>query len=317
MRALTEHFDLIVPTCEEVFWLAAAAARDGWSDRLFAPPPEALARLHSKAFFPELARAAEIAAPITTPLSSITDVARLAESGKTLVLKPEYSRFGSRTLIAPSPKQLGRLAPSPERRWVAQERIEGEELCVWSAMRRGRLVAYVAYRPLLRHGRSASYAFEVVDRPELRDMAASIAEAVGTDGQLSYDIIVTEGGRVAPLECNPRAVSGVHLFDASPELALAILQGRDVSSPPIGSIRYLSPAMAVLGLPAALGSGSFKSWRRVARRGSDAVGRPGDRGPVAGVLLDAARFALLGLARLHSPTGETTDDIEWNGEPIG
>jgi hypothetical protein len=147
-------------------------------------------------------------------------------------------------------------------------------------------------------------------------MAARIAQAIGTDGHLSYDVIVTQEGRVAPLECNPRAVSGVHLFDASPELALAILQGSDVLPPAVGSIRYLSPAMAVMGLPAAVASGSLTRWRHVARCGTDVIGRPGDRGPVAGVLLDAARFALLGLARLRSPTGETTDDIEWNGEPI-
>src|SRR5688572_17054720 len=34
--------DLLVPTCEEVFWLAEAARRDGYADRLFAPPPDLL-----------------------------------------------------------------------------------------------------------------------------------------------------------------------------------------------------------------------------------------------------------------------------------
>lgn len=317
MCELAGQFDVIVPTCEEVFWLAAAAARDGWSDRLFAPEPGILARLHSKVLFPELARAAGVAAPDTTTLATAADLARLPGLADALVLKPEYSRFGTRTLIGPSSRRLSQLVPDPMRRWVAQERIHGQELCVWSAVRDGKLVAYTAYRPLLRHGRSAAYAFEAVDRPELRDMASRIAHAVGSDGQLSYDVIVTNEGRVAPLECNPRAVSGVHLFDAAPELALAILEGRELPSPRAGTVRYLSPAMAVMGLPSALSGGSLRHWREVVRTGADAVGRPGDRGPVAGVLLDAARFALVGLTRLRSPTGETTDDIEWNGDPIG
>jgi hypothetical protein len=317
MRILAERFELIVPTCEEVFWLAAAAARDGWSERLFAPAPEWLARLHSKALFPDLARSVGIPAPETTPLASPADLRRLPCLSESLVLKPEYSRFGARTLVAPSPRQRARLSPGPGRRWVAQERIEGDELCVWSAVRGGELVGYVAYRPLLRHGRAASYAFEAVDRPDLRDMAARIGRAVGGDGQLCYDVIVTAAGRAIPIECNPRSVSGIHLFDSSPELALAMLKGSPLEPPKAGTIRYLSPAMAVMGLPAALAGGSLRRWRQVARRGEDCVGRRGDRRPVAGVVLDAARFALVGLARMRSPTGQTTDDIEWNGEPIG
>jgi len=50
--------------------------------------------------------------------------------------------------------------------------------------------------------------------------------------------------------------------------------------------------------------------------GHDVLGRDGIA-PVAGALLDAAAFAVTGLTRLRSPTGQTTDDIERNGEPIG
>src|SRR5690606_64311 len=128
------RFDWIVPTCEEVFWLAAAAERDGWGRKLFAPAPDSLRRLHSKALFPALARSAGIAAPETIVLESRAAVAALAGHGRALVLKPEYSRFGRRALVGPSAESLERLAPEPEKRWVAQERIEGEELCVWSAM---------------------------------------------------------------------------------------------------------------------------------------------------------------------------------------
>jgi hypothetical protein len=197
---------------------------------------------------------------------------------------------------------------------VAQERLEGEELCVWSAMRRGRLAACIVYRPLLRHGRSAAYAFEAVYAPPVVEMARRIAAAVGGDGQLSYDVIVQADGGVAPIECNPRTVSGVHLLDGSPALARALLGQGELEPPPAGTVRYLAPAMALMGVPSALTGGTFGQLRTVWRKGRDSVGKPGDRLPVAGVLLDAARFALMGVSRLRSPTGETTDDIEWNGE---
>jgi hypothetical protein len=146
------------------------------------------------------------------------------------------------------------------------------------------------------------------------EMARRIAAAVGGDGQLSYDVFVQADGTVAPIECNPRTVSGIHLLDGSPALARAILGQSELVPPPAGTVRYLSPAMALMGLPSALAGGKLGPLRSAWRRGRDSVGRPGDRLPVAGVLLDAARFALLGASRLRSPAGETTDDIEWNGE---
>jgi hypothetical protein len=316
MKALAELHDLIVPTCEEVFWLAEAAERDGWAERLFAPGPAMLRRLHSKVDFPGFARAAGVDAPSTRSIASRAELEALGSAGLDLVLKPEFSRFGTRTLIAPRLSALSRIEADAARRWVAQERIAGEEYCVWSAARKGRLVASVVYRPLLRQGPSACYAFEAVDRPAIVEMAERIAASVGEDGQFSFDVIVTPEGRVAPLECNPRAVSGVHLFDASAALARALMGEGAMASPASGSIRFLSPALALMGVPRALATGSFRELRRAWSGGSDAVGRPGDRLPVAGVLLDAARFAMLSLLRRRSPTGETTDDIEWNGEAM-
>ena len=50
IRSLIDRLEpvRIIPTCEEVFHLAALAEIDGFSDRLFAPPPDRLATLHAK-----------------------------------------------------------------------------------------------------------------------------------------------------------------------------------------------------------------------------------------------------------------------------
>ncbi|MEA3010699.1 MAG: hypothetical protein QOJ91_2391 [Sphingomonadales bacterium] len=314
LRALAGAYDLIVPTCEEVFWLAAAAERDGWADRLFAPSVERLRTLHSKGSFPAFAREAGADSPATWTIASAGDADLVPLAPSELVLKPEFSRFGSKTIVGPKAGAAAVPTPSVASRWVAQERVYGEELCVWSAIRGGRLVACIVYRPVLRHGRSAAYAFEAVDSPAIVAMARRIGRAVGGGGQLSYDVIVQRDGRVVPIECNPRTVSGVHLLDGSPALASAILGDCELAPPAAGTVRYLSPAMALMGVPSALAGGTFERLRSVWRNGQDCVGRPGDRLPVAGVLLDAARFALMAAARLRGPTGETTDDIEWNGE---
>lgn len=294
---------LVVPTCEEVFYLAAAAQADGWADRLFAPPLALLRRLHSKAEFPALARSAGLAVPRTRRLTDPGELAGL-DLGAT-VLKPEFSRFATHAHVRPT--DISRIVPTPQRPWVAQDFIAGEELCLWSAVHAGRVTAAALYRPRWRLGRSAAYAFEAVDDTAALAIAHRVAEATGMSGHLSFDLIVTPEGVPVPIECNPRAVSGLHLFDAAPGLAQALL-GSEIAAPPAGRLRYAAPAMLLLG-PA---TGRWRALLGDWRRGADAIGRPGDRLPAWGSVLDAARFAL---AVAGARSGSTAD-IEWNGEPI-
>ncbi|KQT34998.1 hypothetical protein ASG29_02365 [Sphingomonas sp. Leaf412] len=299
---------LIVPTCEEVFYLAAAAP----PAPLFAPSPDVLRALHSKAAFVDLARAAGVDVPATRRIVDRTALAGLRLDD--LVLKPEFSRFAAATLVRPSRCAAARLRPSPTHAWVAQDIVVGEELCLWTAAHHGRLTGHALYRPALRHGRSAAYAFEAVDWPPAIDMAARIAASCAMTGHLSFDLIRTPDDRAVPIECNPRAVSGVHLFAG--DLTARAIVGEAVPPPPPGTRRHLSPAMALLGMPQALATGRAGAFAAAWRAGADAIGRPGDRRPVAGAIVDAARFAATGLTRRRSPTRQTTADIEWNGEPI-
>ena len=300
---------LIVPTCEEVFYVAAAAL----PVPVFAPLLAILRELHSKQRFIALARDAGLDVPETRLVTDRADLAVLDRDR--IVLKPEFSRFAAAALVRPSARAVARLRPTPDHPWVAQAFVAGEELCLWSAARAGRVVAHALYRPSLRHGRSAAYAFEAVDWPPARAIAERVAAVTGMTGHLAFDLIRTPDGRAVPIECNPRAVSGVHLF-ADDTLARAIL-GEPQASPVAGTRRHLAPAMALMGLPRALARGTLPSFLATWRAGEDAMGRPGDRWPDAGAVLDAARFAALGLTRLRSPTRQTTADIEWNGEPIG
>lgn len=316
MKDLIDRHDisLVVPTCEEVFYLAAAAEADDWLDRLFAPPLATLQTLHSKAEFPPLARSLGLAAPET---QRITDIATLAGlPGESLVLKPEFSRFAACTRIRPDRRAIRGIAVSPQTPWVAQPFVAGEEICLWSAVYRGTVTARAVYRPRWRQGRSAAYAFEAIDCPAADEVAHRIAAATGMTGHLSFDIILTADGVAVPIECNPRAVSGLHLFDADAALARAMV-GDPAGQPPAGRRRHLAPAMLMLGLPVAAVTGRTGKLLADWRAGEDSIGRPGDRAPAWGALVDAARFALLGLSRLRSPAGQTTDDIEWNGGPIG
>jgi hypothetical protein len=307
---------LIVPTCEEVFWLAEAAARDGYADRLFAPPPALLRRLHSKAAFAQYAAELGLDVPETQVLDASVEPNALLRPLDEIVLKPEFSRFGTHTVIAPTAAQLAVACPTPQRQWVAQRRIEGVEICSWAAVHMGEVTAFAAYRPRWRHGKAAAFQMEAVDIPAVQAVTSRVAEATGMSGHLSFDLIVTASGQAFPIECNPRAVSGLHLFDADPALAQAIMGHQSGLEPIAGSKRHMAAAMALLGLPVALKTGQLQAFLADWRQSADVIDR--ERGGLVtlGCLADAARFAWQATRSGRSPAGETTADIEWNGEPI-
>jgi hypothetical protein len=308
--------EMILPTCEEVFHLAAAAERLGVADRVFAPSLEVLAQLHSKITFPALLAELGLPAPETFALDKRSDALTLDIPPDQLVLKPEFSRFGTAVLVRPTPSQLAQwaaAADAPTGRWCAQRAVAGEEICLWSAARGGHIVASCAYRPAWRNG--ASYAFEALDCPAALAVATRLAGALNLTGQISLDCILTPAGVAVPIECNPRATSGVHLFDGAPALAAAIMG----AGPPVHcttGLRFLSPAMLSMGIAHALTHGRLGDWRRDWQRGRDALTRPGQRLPALGALIDAMGFAARGALAGRSPSAHSTADIEWNGAPL-
>lgn len=307
---------LIIPTCEEVFWLARAAELDGSSDRLFAPSTEVLRRLHSKIDFPALAGSLGLAVPETVAICGPINPATLPTPSDEMVFKPEFSRFGTEVLIRPDGTRLDRIQPSPERRWAAQRFVAGQEVCSWAAAHDGQVSAFVAYRPRRRLGRGAAYQIEAVSNPQLRQAAETIAAATGMSGHLSFDAIEASDGRTYLIECNPRAVSGLHLFDASADLGHAVVGAGDLAEPPQGRLRHLGPAMALLGIPSALSSADLPGLIRDWRGSADVMDRGEGPGVSLGCLLDAAGFAAAAITSSRSPAGATTSDIEWNGEVL-
>jgi glutathione synthase/RimK-type ligase-like ATP-grasp enzyme len=329
--------DLIVPTCEEVFHLAAVrdtGTVSGLTDRVFAPPLPMLRRLHDKALFASLLAELGIPHPETTVVDSGIGWRRLARRrrerpSEAVVVKPAYSRFGALTRHVPVGAPLPDApAPTPEHPWLVQEHLDGTEFCVHAVAVGGRLTAFSAYRPVWRAGTGAGVAFERLD-PD--DPSARLSRAVRTaeryaeqlaghleiTGQFGLDLIATGSGGPHVLECNPRATSGLHLFTAADDLPAAFAadgRSRPLARPGSRSAR--------LGIPHALygpaGIRSSADLRRYFRqlRFPDALRPRQDRVPIGTLLrslavqVGAARSAGGGLL------AASTHDIEWNGEPL-
>lgn len=302
-----EGIERVIPTCEEVFYLAAAREQ-GYTLPLFAPGFETLRRLHDKHAFIALAAGLGLPVPHTQLLESREQAMALAPFAKDLVFKPVFSRFGTETLVGERPD---RVTPTPERPWVAQERLQGEELCLYAVARAGRLDAFCAYRPLYRLGRASSFYFDPVPAPDGEALVRRLTEALAYTGQIAFDAIRTPDGRLRSIECNPRATSGVHLLVGMPGFA-ACLTGEaqaGMLGVPAGPA-MLGLAMVLIALPR-LRFGRIGAWRRDYARARDVLA--GFRGRTLGTLAQQVFES----ARRRIPLRAiATHDIEWDGETI-
>ncbi|MBN8501185.1 MAG: hypothetical protein J0M19_08560 [Sphingomonadales bacterium] len=314
-----EHdFALIVPSCEEVFHLAAPSLHRILGTRLFAPQLPLLRTLHDKLAFAHTAAQLGLQAPESHPIDQPEDLGKFLGDSHQWVFKPRFSRFGDKALIAPSADRVEQLAASHVAGWLAQRCIGGEEACFHAVAHNGRLIGFAAYGSDWRLGGGARFAFEPLSAARsaaLRDIAERLAVGAAIHGQFACDVMFDPAEVPYLLECNPRATSGIHLLCGTGQLARGMADGSTMP-PNITQTAFLGPAMVLFGLPQALIRGTLREWRICWKAGRDVISRPGDRAPLLGAMLDAARFTLNGWAHGISTNAATTRDMEWNGEEL-
>lgn len=305
---------LVVPTCEEVFYLAHGRDRLPAGVRVACPPLPLLRSLHSKLEFIALAARAGLRVPASQAVTTLAQ-ARAWAGSTPLVLKPEFSRFGVEVRLYPD----GLPARAPEldgRRWVAQHLLGGQEVCSYAVADSGRLLAHAAYRPAYRMARSASYYFDPVQLDDIGGQTAALVGALGYSGQIAFDWLVDAQGRATVIECNPRATSAIHLFAGSDALVQALSGQASACREPGTRAAMLAPLMWLHAGPLAWLGGRGRRWQHDVQRADDVLARGSDRGPRLGVLRDLAHYAWLGLRRGQSLRAASTLDIEWDGSEL-
>jgi predicted ATP-grasp superfamily ATP-dependent carboligase len=328
-----EGVEVLIPTCEEVFFVAKGLERLKQHCFVWAAPIGELDELHNKWRFAGLARRLDLSVPDTWLITSREEWLAYAEGqwlGEGLVLKPAYSRFASKVLF------LDKTASAVQRRelldrsmprlsmaapWVAQRRIEGQHLATYSIACEGELVAHGAYPCRYRIGQGATVYFEPIRHERSLEWVRKLVKAIRFTGQIAFDFIEEEGGALYALECNPRATSGAHLFEGNAGLVQAFLQPEALQSAgamvePAGQARsMLTVPMLAAGLGGIRSLRQLRGWLRDFHTARDAVFRRKDVGPgleQLRVLADAWRT---GRAMGIPLTEATTIDLEWNGEP--
>jgi len=308
--------DLLLPTCEEVFYVAMG--RDELSPHctVFTETLERLRTIHNKRTFNHLAHTYGLRVPQSCLLETPEDLRFAFERFPRLVLKPVYSRFASRTHILPSFSQaLSALKRNPTSPWLAQEFIEGEQLCTYSIVHQGHLTAHSAYRTEFTAGQGATIAFHHEDHPASLAWVQTFAAQFAYTGQIALDFIETPVGEVFALECNPRATSGVHLFASKEQFPSAFFDPQQPCLfPDQGESSMLLSAMLLYGFPSSLTKRKFKKWLTTFLTSRDVIFTWQDPLPALFQPASILHFVLLGKKCGISALEASTLDIEWNGE---
>lgn len=316
--ARDEAVDLLIPTCEEVFWVARGMSLIAPHTEILASQLAILRMLHSKWEFIQNLDTLGFLTPQTWLLTSLADLDRLRASGEAdfkLVLKPVFSRFAAKvTFVSPGEPTPG-VAISPEHPWVAQAFIAGRQLCTYGVARQGRLVAHAVYGADFTAGQGASIHFVGGDHPEVLAWVSRLVAAIGFTGQLAFDFIQDARGQLFPLECNPRATSGVHLFTAADRLDRAFFgETDDVLVPRPDASAMLGLAMLVYGLPAVRSVARLGHWARAFATSRDVLWRRDDPAPFIDQFRAFSDFVACSRRHGVSVLEASTLDIEWNGQ---
>lgn len=315
-----QKVDLVIPTCEEIFYIAAKLHLFPSVVTVFSEPLSRLKALHNKWTFASLVKSSS--SPIQPPETHLAASPADLETWITRqdlvdwVFKPVYSRFAARTLVGPQPEIVSALRPSAADPWVIQRRIRGREFSTYSVAHNGVLRAHACYYSKYQVGIGSGIYFMAVDDERIRSFVQEFVASQQFTGQLGFDLMQAEDGKLYVLECNPRATSGLHLLRSLP-LAEAFLH-------PIGSLlepqspppSMLAAIVLLFSLPQAIARGKLRALVKDMREAKDVMFARNDLGPSLLSPISLLEVMATALCRRKPLTRAATFDIEWNGEPL-
>ena len=232
-----------------------------------------------------------------------------AADGRRYILKSipydSVHRLDLTRLPLPSRAELeafvSQLPISPEKPWIMQEFIRGQEFCTHSTVRNG--VVRV-------HCCSASSPFQVnyqqIDNPEIYRWVQKFVGELKLTGQVSFDFIQAPDGQVYPLECNPRIHSAITMYYNHPGVAEAYLT--DAKTPEEPAIAPLDSSRPTYWLYHEIWRfnevnswSSLKTWWQTISQGTDAIFQVND--PLPFFMVHHFQIPLLLLQNLRQLKG--------------
>lgn len=290
-----EQITHLIPICEEAFYIALH--QEKLACKVWTSTQTLMYKLHHKYLFSQVFQD-HLPTPHTVLVRDFEDW----ENTENYVFKPIFSRFAMQIFIGKKVKKSF-FKPAMLTEWIAQKRVVGKEVCVYSIWEAGKLKAYSAYQPLYRVGKGSALFFEPIQQERIYQLVAEFGKAIHYIGQLSFDVIVDEAGKAYFIECNPRGTSGAHLL--SEHLAEAFLSNH------FCNMRY-TQAFTIKSL--LLIYKPFLLFSPIFYKAKDVIYRQNDLKPFFFQYLSIFEMLFTKFWRNVSWTRATMYDIEWNGE---
>lgn len=313
-----EKIDLLLPTCEELFYVARGYEQLAAHCDVFVEPLARLRPLHNKWHFIQRAQHYNLTVPPTRLLTTQADVRSLSQEAHDLVFKPVYSRFASQTIIRPQEQNrtlISCIQPTPQQPWIAQTFIHGRQICTYSLAYKGRLVAHTAYPTEFSAGQGATILFRHIDHSAAFKWVSTFVEREQFTGQIAFDFIESSDKRLFALECNPRATSGIHLLAQEPGCwRLFFEPNSPLLTPSRAEPVMLASAMLLYGLPAIRSYRQLKEWTSCFSQSRSILFRRHDPLPALFQFVGVANFLWWSIKHNVSALQASTFDIEWNGQ---
>lgn len=213
LACVKQHkIDIIIPTCEEVFYLSACKPELKKHCQVFCEDIDVLARFHNKHTFQELAQEHNLGAIETFLIQQENVPLPALKEDQRYVAKPTFSRFGDKAILNLAAENISEHLSKNLFPWVIQKYIQGEEFCAYALCRDGTVIAQVTYQPYFRAGQGSSIYFKTVQKPKIAARIHTFVRQLNYTGQIGFDFIEQRNGEVFVLECNPRCTSGIHLI---------------------------------------------------------------------------------------------------------
>lgn len=308
--------DILIPTCEEVFYISKYMDELNKYCKVFTVDIDKLKTLHSKYLFIEMLIKIGVNYPKTKIFRNLEEVKKEIKNQDFFVIKPEFSRFASLTIINNKSK-IEEMKISEDNPWVVQEFINGDAFCSYSVANEGKITAHSIYPSFYRAGQGATIYFESAEVPEIDEIVVKIVKELNYTGQISFDFIqCKKTGKCYPIECNPRSTSGIYLFEEKDNLPLAFEGKTEKIIRPDPKVTGMSAlAMIVYELPNKIKSlKTLKKFFSDFNRSKDTLWDTSDIKPFLAQFSTMKHYGLIGRKKKISFMEALTSDIEWNGK---
>lgn len=315
----TYDIDIIIPTFEEAFFLAARRHDLPEGVTLFTGPFDKLARLHDKGSFQSLVKSAGVPIPETVVVSNEDELHAAIARFPRWFARAAFSRGGVGLLTNTGPL-AGKMAvedchPTADQPWLVQPFVDGPMVCTYSIIVDGKVQAHCTYRAPEQWAHSTGITWEAMDSTKTLEYTQRLIDELdpGYTGQLSFDFVNHEGELYA-IECNPRPTNGVVLLETDAFIGAMMGNRAEPAVVEPGVVRQISLAVLATAFTEPLKHFKTSLHDLIAVQDMSAGWRDSLAmlwGPAA--LLYGAKMSRGKRTELLKALSE---DIVWNGEPI-